>query len=678
MKGERLRGLLFMATLVLVLLPVPALAATTHRVGTETELAAALSSAVDGDTIQLTDSIIYTDPITMEGKSLTFDVGMHTLDIDVNASANYALMVDTGTLTLVAEPGGALNVTTANVAIGVCVGSGEATVTNITVETDPGTNLERAAVATYGVDSRITVTGNVSVTGDDSSAVRTYGDNLVTIGGNVSAMGDNISAVYTPNGGQITIRGNISAAGDDAIGVFVWDDSTVTVGGSISATGNNATGVSAWDDSTVTAGGDISAVGDFASGVSTSNNGKVTLDGNVWVSNGENTGDQQVGSGVAASDTSAVIIGGSVLVEGVQGYGAQASESGTIHIAKNVMVTDPTVDADIGYGSCGVAAGGYEGEIGCIVTVAGDVTVTGAGSIGAAAYGGTITVNGSVSSVGNKGVGAMAVTDGFVTIEGELSAQNYACVNARAPYDSGDSEALRPEVIIRSKSEGSDGEGDHADYLIYTDTDAEHSGDGYAGAGTVYINRNASGEEILLMPTVVTGAVTDVTASCATLNGDITSDGGATVTERGFVYGKTTDLAIDGAGVTDIAAGRGMGSFTATLNNLEKNSIYYVRAYAVNSQGTAYGTAVSFSPTSSVEEIDAPTTGNDAGDVVSSGDISDARNLAVISVLFVVGLSGHYGFAGGMVPVFGAKLPTIASAALVGILLDLLLSIGKT
>ncbi len=59
-------------------------------------------------------------------------------------------------------------------------------------------------------------------------------------------------------------------------------------------------------------------------------------------------------------------------------------------------------------------------------------------------------------------------------------------------------------------------------------------------------------------------------------------------------------------------------------------------------------------------------------------DMFNARNLAVISVIFVVGLGGHYGFEGGMIPVFGAKLPAIATAAVVGILLNLILSIGTS
>ncbi|MCE1195332.1 hypothetical protein LWX53_02395, partial [bacterium] len=58
-------------------------------------------------------------------------------------------------------------------------------------------------------------------------------------------------------------------------------------------------------------------------------------------------------------------------------------------------------------------------------------------------------------------------------------------------------------------------------------------------------------------------------------------------------------------------------------------------------------------------------------------DLFDARNLAVIAVILVIGLGGSYGFPNGMIPAFGAQLPAIATAATVGIVLNLLLSIGK-
>jgi len=58
-------------------------------------------------------------------------------------------------------------------------------------------------------------------------------------------------------------------------------------------------------------------------------------------------------------------------------------------------------------------------------------------------------------------------------------------------------------------------------------------------------------------------------------------------------------------------------------------------------------------------------------------DMFDARNLSVISAILVVGIGGSYVFPNGMIPFFGQKLPAIATAAVVGIILNLILSIGR-
>jgi uracil permease len=58
-------------------------------------------------------------------------------------------------------------------------------------------------------------------------------------------------------------------------------------------------------------------------------------------------------------------------------------------------------------------------------------------------------------------------------------------------------------------------------------------------------------------------------------------------------------------------------------------------------------------------------------------DMFNTKNLSVIAVIMVVGLGGHYGFPGGMIPFFGAELPAIATASIVGIVTNLLLSIGE-
>ncbi len=58
-------------------------------------------------------------------------------------------------------------------------------------------------------------------------------------------------------------------------------------------------------------------------------------------------------------------------------------------------------------------------------------------------------------------------------------------------------------------------------------------------------------------------------------------------------------------------------------------------------------------------------------------DMFSSKNLAVIAVILIVGLGGSFGFDGGMIPMFGIELPAIASAAVTGILLNLLLSVNQ-
>lgn len=59
-------------------------------------------------------------------------------------------------------------------------------------------------------------------------------------------------------------------------------------------------------------------------------------------------------------------------------------------------------------------------------------------------------------------------------------------------------------------------------------------------------------------------------------------------------------------------------------------------------------------------------------------DMFNSKNLAIIAIILVIGLGGSYGFSGnGMIPMFGVEFPALATAAIVGIVLNLLLSIGE-
>jgi uncharacterized protein (TIGR02145 family) len=95
------------------------------------------------------------------------------------------------------------------------------------------------------------------------------------------------------------------------------------------------------------------------------------------------------------------------------------------------------------------------------------------------------------------------------------------------------------------------------------------------------------------LATLTTANVTLVTPNSAVSGGTITSDGGGIITERGVCWGTTADPTINGRYIID-DSGTGSPTFTNDLSTLASNTTYYVRAYATNAAGTAYGNQVSF------------------------------------------------------------------------------------
>lgn len=93
------------------------------------------------------------------------------------------------------------------------------------------------------------------------------------------------------------------------------------------------------------------------------------------------------------------------------------------------------------------------------------------------------------------------------------------------------------------------------------------------------------------LPTVVTNAVGDIAVTTATAGGTITSDGGGGISERGVCYSTQENPTILGTHTSD---GFGSGSFSSQLTGLQPATQYYVRAYATNKKGVAYGEQVSF------------------------------------------------------------------------------------
>lgn len=97
-------------------------------------------------------------------------------------------------------------------------------------------------------------------------------------------------------------------------------------------------------------------------------------------------------------------------------------------------------------------------------------------------------------------------------------------------------------------------------------------------------------------PTVTSASINQFTAGSAVLGGNVTSDGGASVTERGIVYNTTGSPTTAN---TKVQNGTGTGSFTQTVTGLSSNTMYYIRAYSINSAGTSYGSQLSFTTAAS-------------------------------------------------------------------------------
>ena len=91
--------------------------------------------------------------------------------------------------------------------------------------------------------------------------------------------------------------------------------------------------------------------------------------------------------------------------------------------------------------------------------------------------------------------------------------------------------------------------------------------------------------------TLTTNVATSVTNITAISGGNITSDGGTPVTARGICWSSSPNPTISNDTTKN---GSGLGSFTSNLSNLLGNTIYYVRAYAINTSGISYGNQISF------------------------------------------------------------------------------------
>ncbi len=136
-----------------------------------------------------------------------------------------------------------------------------------------------------------------------------------------------------------------------------------------------------------------------------------------------------------------------------------------------------------------------------------------------------------------------------------------------------------------------------------------------AGKSPTYSNE-ISIKTTAVIATISTAAVSSITQTTAISGGTITNDGGATITARGVCWSTSANPTITLS--TKTIDGSGAGAFTSAITVLTANTTYYVRAYATNSVGTAYGNEVIFTSLQSIINILGPNVTDIDGNVYAS------------------------------------------------------------
>ncbi|MEI6889405.1 MAG: hypothetical protein ACOYM0_08615 [Bacteroidales bacterium] len=187
-----------------------------------------------------------------------------------------------------------------------------------------------------------------------------------------------------------------------------------------------------------------------------------------------------------------------------------------------------------------------------------------------------------------------SITETSAVVGGFISADGGAAVSERGVcYSTNENPTYADLTVIEGGGTGNFQctlTGLHSNTKYYVKAYATNS------AGTAY------GYEVsfttltsVTLATVTTSPATSITQTTASSGGNVTSDGGITVTIRGVCWSISSNPTIADSHTTD---GSGTGIFVSALTGLTLNTVYHVRAYATNSTGTAYGSDLNFSTSS--------------------------------------------------------------------------------
>lgn len=128
------------------------------------------------------------------------------------------------------------------------------------------------------------------------------------------------------------------------------------------------------------------------------------------------------------------------------------------------------------------------------------------------------------------------------------------------------------------------------------------------------------------LPTVTTADITNVNSTSATSGGNVIAENGSTVSSKGLCWATHTNPTLSDSYVS---SGAGIGSYVSNMTGLSTNTTYYVKAYATNGYGTAYGNQLSFDTQALASITIANTTSVTTNSAVSGGNVLDENGTPV-------------------------------------------------
>ncbi len=186
---------------------------------------------------------------------------------------------------------------------------------------------------------------------------------------------------------------------------------------------------------------------------------------------------------------------------------------------------------------------------------------------------------------------ATAITDVTARIVADVPYDGKADVTAKGiVYSTSQTPTLDDEVV-----DGGEGMGEFTIDLTGLVANTTYYVRAYATnkIGTVYST------EISFTTTIGVATVETISATgevtTATVIGNVSYNGGASITERGICYGTSENPSVDDEDAVIVTSEGTTGQFIVDLEGLEISTTYHVRAYAVNSEGVAYGEDIAFS-----------------------------------------------------------------------------------